>query len=278
MTELGFDRWGTVAPAWAQSRRRWARRLDRARVRLGLLATAAPRMLDPLTLSLSVVGALTLLFLLFPQIDLAATDLFYRVGEGFPASRDPLLRAFRESSDFVLIVLVLGLIARLVRVLVRRGGAGLMAARRSIFLLAAFAAGPGLVVNGVLKSWWGRPRPVGVDLFGGDAPYQTVWRISDWCQSNCSFVSGEGALAAWFVAVLVLVPGRYRLAAAAPTVFYATLLSVNRLAFGGHFLSDVLLSWAISAVVFALLYRVMVSAPGVARRARVWRGLVPAAV
>lgn len=246
-------------------------------MRLGLLATAAPRMLDPLTLSLSVVSGLTLLFLAFPQIDLAATDVFYRAGEGFPASRDPLLRGFRESSDIVLMVLALGLIARLVRVLVRRGGAGLMAARRSVFLLAALAVGPGLVVNGVLKSWWGRPRPVGVDLFGGEAPYQPVWWISDWCQSNCSFVSGEGALAAWFVAVLVLVPGRYRLAAAVPTVFYAMLLSINRLAFGGHFLSDILLSWAISAVVFALLYRVMVSAPGVARRVRVWRGLVPAA-
>lgn len=246
-------------------------------MRLRLLATAAPRMLDPLTLGLSVVGLLTLLFLLFPQLDLAATDLFYRAGEGFPASRDPLLRAFRESSDIVLMVLALGLIVRLAWVLIRRGGAGLVAARRSIFLLAALAVGPGLVVNGVLKSWWGRPRPVGVDLFGGDAPYQTVWRISDWCPSNCSFVSGEGSLAAWFVAVLVLVPARYRAAAAVPTVLYATLLSINRLAFGGHFLSDIVLSWSISAVVFALLYRVMVSAPGVARRrARVWKGLVPA--
>lgn len=277
MTEQSLDRWTTAGPDWASSLRRWTRRRDRAAARLRLLVTAAPRMLDPLTVGLSCVGVLTLLFLLVPQLDLAASDLFYRAGEGFPLSRDPLLRAFRESSDIVLMALVLGLVIRLVWLLVRRGGAALATARRSVFLLAALALGPGLVVNGMLKAWWGRPRPVGVDLFGGDAPYQTVWRISDWCQSNCSFVSGESSLAAWFVAVLVMAPARFRAAAAVPTVAYAALLSLNRLAFGGHFLSDIVLSWSISAVVFALLYRVMVSAPGVARRARVWRGAVPVA-
>lgn len=278
MTEQGLDRWGTVGTGWAQCRRRWTRRRDRAVARLRLLATAAPRILDPLTLGLSCVGGFSLLFLLVPQIDLAATELFYRAGEGFPLSRDPLLRGFRESSDVVLMVLAIVLMVRLVWLLVRRGGNALAGARRSIFLLAALAIGPGLVVNGVLKAWWGRPRPVSVDLFGGDAPYQMVWRVSDWCPSNCSFVSGEGSLASWFVAVLVLVPPRFRVAVAVPTVAYAALLSINRLAFGGHFLSDILLSWAISAVVFALLYRVMVSAPGVARRARVWRGPVPVTV
>jgi hypothetical protein len=50
---------------------------------------------------------------------------------------------------------------------------------------------------------------------------------------------------------------------------------LNRLAFGGHFLSDIVLSWAISGLVFTVLYRVMVSAPGVATRARVraWKGV-----
>lgn len=277
MTGISLDR-RTAGFTFAPTARRWARRGGRALVRFRLLAGAAPRLSDPVSLSVFCVAAFSAVFLLFPGIDLAAAELFYRAGEGFPLSQDPILRAFRQSSDLVLVVLVAGLVGRLAWLLARRGGNALAAARRTGFLLLALGAGPGLVVNGVLKAWWGRPRPVMVDLFGGDAPYQLVWRVSGWCRSNCSFVSGEAASAAWFVAALVLVPARHRAAVAAPTITYAALLSVNRLAFGGHFLSDVVLSWSISALVFALLYRAVVSAPGVACRARLraWKGVVPA--
>ena len=43
---------------------------------------------------------------------------------------------------------------------------------------------------------------------------------------------------------------------------------MNRLAFGGHFLSDILLSWALTALVMVGVYRVTVAAPGLVRRAR----------
>jgi lipid A 4'-phosphatase len=117
-----------------------------------------------------------------------------------------------------------------------------------------------------------------VDIFGGEAPYQPVWRITDWCQSNCSFVSGEASSATWLVAAIVLIPGPLRPLLAPPVVVYALLISLNRLAFGGHFLSDVMLSWTISGLVFAVLFRLMVSAPGAARnaRVRVWKGAAPA--
>lgn len=231
-----------------------------------------------MVLFLVAVMAISALFLAFPVIDLAVTDLFFRAGEGFSASQNPTLKAFRKSSDVVLGILLLGLLGRLGLVLARRGSEAFMTARRTSYLLVALVVGPGLVVNGILKSHWGRPRPVAVDAFGGDAPYQSVWRMSDWCQTNCSFVSGEASSSAWFVAALVLVPSRYRVAVGIPVVAYAVLLSANRIAFGGHFLSDVVLSWTISGLVFAALYRLMVSAPGVAQRARarLSRGSAPA--
>lgn len=70
------------------------------------------------------------------------------------------------------------------------------------------------------------------------------------------------------LAALVLVHERWRRIVAVPVVIYAVALSLNRVAFGGHFLSDVMLSWAITAVVMASLHRLMVASPGAARRAR----------
>lgn len=279
MTEIGLGGWWDVArPQNGRGGKR--RRIARAVSRLGLLVSTLPRPHDPIMLCLVAVLALSLLFWAFPALDLAASEAFYKAGAGFPLSQDPVLRAFRKSSDLVLALLFVGLLAGLVWRVARRGFSALTGARRSVFLIAALAIGPGLVVNGLFKSWWGRPRPVAVDMFGGEAPYQTVWRISDWCQSNCSFVSGEASSATWMVAAIVLIPARLRLVLAPPVVVYAVLLSLNRLAFGGHFLSDIVLSWAISGLVFAILFRVMVSAPGVARRPRVRasKGLSPAAV
>lgn len=266
MTEIGHgDAFGR--PQWPARRGRLRLKLARAALRLRLLAQTPPRPFEPTTLFLGAVAVSTLLFLAFPVIDLAASQYFFSAGQGFPASQNPVLKAFRESSDHVFGLLVLGLLARLGWGLARQGLDVFMAARRTSYLLVALLIGPGLVVNGLLKSHWGRPRPVAVDQFGGDAPYQMVWQISDWCRDNCSFVSGEASSAAWFVAALVLVPRRYRFAVGIPVVIYAVLLSANRLAFGGHFLSDIVLSWSFSGLIFAVCYRLMVSAPGVAHRA-----------
>ncbi|MCG2663967.1 phosphatase PAP2 family protein, partial [Brevundimonas sp.] len=137
--------------------------------------------------------------------------------------------------------------------------------------------GPGLVVNLVLKGLWGRARPVQIDQFGGDAAFTPVWMVSDACQSNCSFVSGEGSSAAWMVGVLLVVtPAKWRPVVLPLAVVYAFALSMNRLAFGGHFLSDILLSWALTALVMTGVYRVTVASPGLVRRARRrFRGLQP---
>lgn len=276
MTGIKPDGW-SAAVAPTRGRGGLRRRAARAATRLRLLASTLPRLHDPISLCLAAVVGFSLVFLAFPGLDLAASELFYRPGAGFVLSQDPLLRAFRKSADLSLAILLTGLTGRLAWLVARHGADALARARRTVFLLAALVVGPGLVVNGLLKSWWGRPRPVMVDLFGGEAPYQPVWRISDWCQSNCSFVSGEASSATWLVAALVLVPPPLRPVLAPPVIGYAVLLSVNRLAFGGHFLSDVILSWTISGLIFAILFRAMVSAPGLARRARVraWKGGAP---
>lgn len=269
--------WDAARPPIGRSGMR--RRIARAVSRLGLLMSTLPRLHEPITLCLTAVVMLSALFLAFPGLDLATSELFYRAGTGFALSQNPLLKAFRKSADLSLAILLTSLMGRLVWLISRRGLNALARARRSGFLLAALAIGPGLIVNGLLKTWWGRPRPVMVDIFGGEAPYQLVWRITDWCQSNCSFVSGEASSATWMVAALVLVPSHLRPLLAPLVIGYAFLLSLNRLAFGGHFLSDVVLSWAISGLVFAVLFRLIVSAPGVARRDRVRasKGLLPAA-
>jgi membrane-associated phospholipid phosphatase len=42
---------------------------------------------------------------------------------------------------------------------------------------------------------------------------------------------------------------------------YAGLLSLNRLAFGGHFLSDILIAWGLTLFVIAICHRIFLANP-----------------
>lgn len=218
------------------------------------------RRLNTLVASLAATALLTLYFWILPGADLAVTAGFHSLGAGFPLSDLPALRWLRKSSSWVLGAIVITTLGALIVTARRDGLAGLGRARRAWCVLAGLALGPGLLVNLVLKGYWGRPRPIQTEMFGGDAPYVAPWRITDWCVDNCSFVSGEGASAAWMVAAVALAPEPWRRLLLTPMVTYAVALSMNRVAFGAHFLSDVVLSWSLTAVVMSLLH-VLLTAP-----------------
>ncbi|ORE94006.1 phosphatase PAP2 family protein [Aurantimonas sp. 22II-16-19i] len=202
------------------------------------------------------IVATSLFFWFFPQVDLVVSRWFYSSGDGFGLSGNPTLQWLRGSSPWVLAGVVLVLLARILRDAIR-GASTWPRLRKPIWLLSGLALGPGLVVNGLLKEFWGRPRPVQVDVFGGDAVYQSVWVVSNWCDRNCSFVSGEASSSAWLVAAALVTPPPVRLAATATALLYAGSLSLNRIVFGGHFLSDVILAWLICGLIFAILYRLI---------------------
>lgn len=257
MTDLS-----AVAEPKRRSRRLFSEHRLRRRVtwaRLVLVAGARPD--EPVAIALAATLGLSAYFMVLPGIDMAVSTLFYSPETGFALAAEPVLKALRKSSSLVLGVVLLGLVATAVAGVIRRRRlAGL--ARRAVVLLAGLALGSGLIVNSLLKSLWGRARPVQIEAFSGEADFTAAWRLSDNCASNCSFVSGEASSAAWMVGVAVLMaPAAWRAPVVAAALAYGLALSLNRIAFGGHFLSDVLLSWAITALVIAVLHRAALACP-----------------
>jgi len=215
----------------------------------------------PVAAALVLVLAVSAVFLAFPALDLWASGLFYTPGDGFFLARSAPLRLFRRSGDIAVAAVVVILLGAMGAKLVRPARPSPVAPSAVVFLLSSLALGPGLLVNVVLKDHWGRPRPAMVEAFGGTLPYIEVWRITGYCVKNCSFVAGEASSAAWLTALALVVPAGWRLPVALLTGIYALLLSLNRIAFGGHFLSDVLLSWALTALILAVLWQLVVVSP-----------------
>lgn len=220
--------------------------------------------------ALAAVGAAMLLtsaiFVIWPQIDLAVTGLFFD-GTGFPwetaAPVSQFIRTILWDLSILMPVLALGLlVASLVR-----GNPVLVPAQVWAFVLALFVLGPGLIVNGIFKSYWGRARPFMVTEFGGEARFTPPWQITDQCARNCSFVSGEGAgsMAMAISVLLILFLLRQRLstlvyrAGQGATLVMLAFTGLQRIAAGRHFLSDVLLSWLFVGAIALVLARFMLA-------------------
>ena len=183
---------------------------------------------------------LSVVFVAAPQLDLAVSALFYRPGPGFFLGET----AWVQSVHHVVPVLTTAIPAVLTGLLALAYtplGARLRRQRLALaYLLLSFALGPGLLVNGVFKSHWGRARPVTVQEFGGDKSFTPALLIADQCRRNCSFVCGHAS--AGFVLCALGFLTRRRVWFGAGFVL-GMLLGLARVAHGKHFLSDVVFSF-----------------------------------
>jgi lipid A 4'-phosphatase len=132
--------------------------------------------------------------------------------------------------------------------------------RACALIVLAVMLGPGLLVNGLLKPLWGRPRPAQAELFGGSQPYQHWWQPGH-SGGGRSFPSGHAAMGYVLVLGTCLIPPRrspwLRGLVLGGALAYGSLLGTTRIIQGGHFLSDVLWSGSLMCCMVATLQAVL---------------------
>jgi len=120
--------------------------------------------------------------------------------------------------------------------------------RACVFLVLVMLAGPFLLVNVVLKDNWGRPRPKQIEQFGGEAGYLPFWQpdFSLQGEERKSFPSGHASMGFYFLALIFIGAEKKKrtivITGILLTAFFGLVLSLTRIAMGGHFFSDVLSS------------------------------------
>jgi lipid A 4'-phosphatase len=215
-------------------------------------ATAAPPILLPLALLLG----LTALCETF-DLDLAVSGAFYDAARGlWTHSGDQPWASIDQIGPIAGIVV--GLIAGFVSV----AGHSVRSLARYLspatFVALALLIGPGLLVNGVLKSSWGRPRPNSVVELGGFEPHRRSFEPGADPVIHRSFPSGHASIG-FFLMVPAFVFYRRRRGLYYGLIvwglLFGVLMSSARIAQGSHFLTDVLWSAGLVYLSAALLYR-----------------------
>lgn len=202
--------------------------------------------------ALLVLGGLAI----WPPGDLAVARLFWSggkfIGRGPNASTIRLVAWYLPFVVFAAFALA-WLLAQARFWPVRFAPAG----RSVLFLALTLALGPGLLVNGLLKEHSHRPRPGQTAEFNGPWAFRPFYRFDGACKTNCSFASGETASAFWLVAPASLAPPPYRPAAVAAALVFGAGVAILRMAFGGHYLSDVLAAALLTLAIVAATRRIL---------------------
>jgi membrane-associated phospholipid phosphatase len=202
---------------------------------------------------LTIMLLLSIVFFLFPNIDITISGLFFGQDGSFLASEQDWFIYFIRKMILPLLVLLVFFIPIAAafkqyiydeRILDRP-------LRDWVFLLSCLIFGTGVIVNSIFKSFWGRARPNDTLVFGGEQPFTIPWLNVDYCESNCSFVSGDVSFFTLALAVLLIFNKQ-------TWNFFAyggiALISLLRIMEGDHFLSDTIMSYIITYVVIRILY------------------------
>ncbi len=179
-----------------------------------------------------------------PALDLAISNYFYQDTHSFP-QRPFYTFIFEYGSVPALVTATLALLC----FLLANFFPSLQKWRPpTLVLVGTLAIGAGLITNIVLKDYWGRPRPRQVTEFGGTQPFHAFYQPNFFNQpeQSKSFPSGHASMGFYFFA-LALVGKRI----GNRPVFWLGLilafvlggvLSWTRIAQGGHFFSDTMMS------------------------------------
>ena len=191
----------------------------------------------------------------FSSIDVAITSLFYDPSKGgFYLKPHPLLMLVHNGVGWVVGgMLVVYILLMLINTIAKRPVLGRLTNWGLLYLILAILMGPGFVVNTVLKDHVGRARPVQIQEFGGDKIFTPPFVISDQCERNCSFVSGDPSVG-FVLFVFGMLYGR-------KFFWIASLvgggIGAVRIMQGAHFFSDVVFSGIFTFWVCYLLYHAM---------------------
>ncbi len=194
-----------------------------------------------LIVALYVALVTGLIFALFPQLDVVIAHLFYDKATGTflfnPRGNAEYVR--RAAMWIAWGFAAPAFIAPLFK-LIRPDKPLLISGRAIVFFLTTIFLTAIVLPNIIFKEHWGRPRPIMTVEFSGTNAFKPWWDPRGDGPHNGSFFSGEAATAFWTYAPAALAPAAVRpLAFGAATLFGLTT-GLLRMAFGGHYASDIL--------------------------------------
>ncbi len=190
-----------------------------------------------------VLVVTTLIFTLF-DLDHSISGNFYRPGEGWYLGKHPLWNLmYRKGTIPGILLSVVCLLVWLLSYY----RPGLQQWRKPCLVVVLTAVlGAGILVNAVLKQYWGRPRPSQTIEYGGQWEYRPIFPPGT-PGRGASFPTGHSTMGFLFLACAAFYPRSKSMAVTGvgTGLVLGGLLSAARVVQGAHFASDAIWSFGL---------------------------------
>jgi lipid A 4'-phosphatase len=202
----------------------------------------------------SVGLATGLAFMFFPGLDIAASRIFLESGYSFSLADSPFWQGLREwfMRGFTLWYVTIAIAG--IAAFRQDGPVMSLDWKRWFYIGSCSLLGPLILVNVVLKEYWGRWRPRDIFELGGREIFTPVLATDGTCVDNCSFVSGEVASMVMLFMALAFATRHWRPIHYGLAVLLGLISAFIRVGQGGHFLSDAIFAGVLMALLAAALH------------------------
>lgn len=204
--------------------------------------------------SISLSGTILLLVILFPNIDIEFSELFYNDSEGFSYSNNVLVKLCFIIIPILTITLGIVTLLYLLYFIIKDKTFNKIIFSWVCYIILSIAIGPGLLVNHIFKENFGRARPAQITNFNGPKNFTKAFWISNECEHNCSFSSGHAAMGYSFTCLAYVFPPIFFSRIYSSALILGSLVGISRILMGGHFFTDVLASCFVVLIINHLLY------------------------
>ena len=205
-------------------------------------------------ITLIAIGFFSLVFVIFPNLDIEVSSLFYSEKLGFLYKEQAIVVLFYKAVPILTKSFVLVCALYLLYILIKFKNFKKTLSSWAFFLIISAIIAPGITVNSLLKDNFGRARPREIIEFGGNKEFSCAFSFSDQCPRNCSFSSGHAAMGYSFSSIAYVAGNLYFSRIYIAGIFFGSIVGLSRIIMGGHFASDVIISAFLVLLLNHLIY------------------------
>jgi lipid A 4'-phosphatase len=188
-----------------------------------------------------------------PSIDLYISGLFYYGSQQFALQSFDLISIFFRDIllplilIYILILPIVGRFTKIDKIFFNYK----FSIKEIVLLWGSQIIGVLIFVNLIIKNLWGRARPNDILQLGGKETFSPWFEISNACETNCSFVSGDASVG-FSIIILYLITKKIIFLYA--SAFAGLVLGLIRIMAGGHFLSDIFFAGFLIVILNIVLF------------------------
>jgi lipid A 4'-phosphatase len=177
-----------------------------------------------LYITIILLSLIVIILFLYPSLDIKFSKLFYYCFEF--KYHNSFIAKFTFNIIYIIVaIIIFSLFSILIWHSIKYQTIKNLICIQVLYLLFTLSLGPGILVNGILKTQIGRARPINIVEFGGNKIFSKVAINAYECDGDCSFPSGH-ASTAYYLTIFAYIFPKYFISLYCSGLLFGSMIGI----------------------------------------------------